>query len=235
MLGLEEGHCGANKLPDSSEFLLTRNAACTDLAQTLGGHPFLDLDRAMSIVQNLKDPLVVEALIPSQEIMDEMTVIVPESLRVSRTDVEHRLQQLKRRGFTDNGLVLVQRPFARNPAEHLPNHSRLLLRGYIGESELEFALSKPPELAPGLALRAGGEATADLFGNSAQDHVDLSMFMDDTPHIVSTRTPLEYVVEMFGKLGLRYLCVIDEDTGGFVGIVMKQRLIAFLDNLEDNG
>lgn len=39
---------------------------------------------------------------------------------------------------------------------------------------------------------------------------------------------------MFGKLGLRYLMVTVERTGRLVEVIMKECLVAYLDNLKQN-
>ncbi len=48
----------------------------------------------------------------------------------------------------------------------------------------------------------------------------------------SFRAPMEYAVEMFGKLGLRYLCVVEEGTGKLVGVILKKRLVVWLEGLK---
>jgi chloride channel 3/4/5 len=40
-------------------------------------------------------------------------------------------------------------------------------------------------------------------------------------------------VEMFGRLGLRYLCVTEEGTGRLVGVIIKKRLVGFIEELKE--
>lgn len=61
--------------------------------------------------------------------------------------------------------------------------------------------------------------------------LDLSGFVDRTPLTLCSKAPLEYAVEMFGKLGLRYLCVTEEGSGKLLGVVIKKRLVAYLETL----
>ena len=42
---------------------------------------------------------------------------------------------------------------------------------------------------------------------------------------------MEYMVEMFGKLGLRHLIVVEEGSGKVVGVVIKKRLVVYLEGL----
>ena len=44
---------------------------------------------------------------------------------------------------------------------------------------------------------------------------------------------LEYAAEMFGKLGLRHLMVLEEGSSRLVGVVIKKRLVAYLDDLKE--
>ena len=47
------------------------------------------------------------------------------------------------------------------------------------------------------------------------------------------KAPLEYAVELFGKLGLRHLCVTEEGTGRLAGVVIKKRLVNFFERLKE--
>lgn len=165
-----------------------------DLAQTVLGHPFLDLDHSMSIVQKANE--LVEVLIPPKQTMKEITVEVPKDGLVLRTVLDEKLEQLKRRGLLDAGLVLVQNG---------------LLQGYLAEGELDFGLN---------TLAAAWDATprVRLLGNADEGEFDMSMFVDRTPLTICAKAPMEYAVEMFGKLGLRYLCVVEEGSGRLLGV-----------------
>lgn len=233
-----------------------------DLAQTVLGHPFLDPDHAISIVQSLPSPQLVDVLIPPKETMDEITVVVPKSNKVPRKTLEDKLLLLKRRGLMDAGLVLVQQHDSaqqqtNTAANGFPgSRGRGSLQGYIAESELEFGLSNSPHaparrqshiphshayndaylappLEPGLGSLYPEDSLVRLLGDAEEGDYDLSMFVDRTPPVVSESAPLEYAVEMFGKLGLRHLCVLEEGTGSLVGVVIKKRLVAYVEHLTE--
>ncbi|MCJ1431379.1 hypothetical protein MMC27_000731 [Xylographa pallens] len=176
-----------------------------DLAQTVLGHPFLDLDHSLSIVQ--KENALVEVLIPPRQTMEEITVDVPKDGTISRYVLDMKLDQLKRRGLMDAGLVLVQNG---------------MLQGYLAESELDFGLNN---------LGHSWEATSRirLLGNADEEEFDLSMFVDRTPLTICASAPVEYAVEMFGKLGLRYLIVVEEGSSKVVGVIIKKRLVVWLE------
>ncbi|KAK0355604.1 hypothetical protein LTR59_008246 [Friedmanniomyces endolithicus] len=179
-----------------------------DLAQAVLGHPFLDAEHAMGLVQ--KEPALAEELIPPKQTMDEITVQVPSSNKVPRSLLEHKLEQLKERGLMDAGLVLVQ------------NGS--MLQGYLAEGEL--GLSELGQLY-------GADAEVRLLGDAEEGEFDMSHFVDRTPITVCSKAPIEYVLELFGKLGLRHLMLTEEGTGRLVGVIIKKRLVAYLDNLHD--
>jgi len=224
-----------------------------DLAQTVLGHPFLDLEHALEIVRSQPEPLLVDALIPPEHTMREITVNVPRSNKVPRRVLAEKLDQLHARGkfplispspsplppqtllsahsrltltcpprpgLMDAGLVLVQSP---HPSPSPSSHPTL--QGYLAEGELEFGLHT-------LGAIYSTDVDVRLLGDVQDEgEFDLSMFVDRTPPVVCASAPVEYLVEMFGKLGLRHVCVVEEGTGGLVGVVSKKRLVAWLEGL----
>lgn len=180
-----------------------------DVAQTVLGHPFLDLDHCTRIVQ--RQNVLVEQLNPPKHTMAEITVNVPKSNRVPRKTLETKLAQLKDRGLMDAGLVLVQ------------NGS--MLQGYLAEGELDFGLTELGQLYP-------SDAEVQLLGTVEEGEFDMTHFVDRTPLTICEKAPLEYAVEMFGKLGLRHLIVVEEGTGRVVGVIIKKRLVAYLDGIK---
>lgn len=179
-----------------------------DLAQTVLGHPFLDLDHATGLVK--KEKALVEELIPPKQTMDDITVNVPKDNMVSRKILEEKLEKLKERGLLDAGLVLVQGG---------------MLQGYLAEGELDFGLTELGEVWD-------SSCKIRLLGQGEEGEFDLTAFVDRTPLSICAKAPMEYAVEMFGKLGLRHLCVVEEGTGKLVGVVIKKRLVVWLEGLK---
>lgn len=179
-----------------------------DLAQTVLGHPFLDLDHAIGLVQT--ENTMVEKLLPPKQTMEEITVTVPKDNMVPRKVLEQKLDRLKERGLLDAGLVLVQDG---------------MLQGYIAEAELDFGLTN-------LGGVWNSSERVRLLGLAEEGEFDISSFVDRTPLSICAKAPMEYAVEMFGKLGLRHLCVVEEGTGKLVGVILKKRLIVWLESLK---
>lgn len=183
-----------------------------DLAQTVLGHPFLDADHAMHLVRH-RNALVAE-LIPPNQTMEEITVDVPTSNRVPRRLLEQKLAQLRRRGLMDAGLVFIQ--------------NSGMLQGYIAQAELEFGLREVGSVY-------ATDCDVRLFGHAEEGDFDLSMFVDRTPMTLSEKAPMEYAVEMFGKLGLRYACILEEGTGRLLGVAIKKRMVGYLESIAAEG
>ncbi|OHW93911.1 voltage gated chloride channel [Colletotrichum incanum] len=87
-----------------------------------------------------------------------------------------------------------------------------LLFGYLPEVEIEYALQIEGE-AEEIDVRS--EIMTEL--------------IDRTPITVSAEAPMEYVLEMFGKLGPRYIIIVEPETAKVLGVVLKKRLLDFLD------
>lgn len=204
-----------------------------DLAQNVLGHPFLDIDHSMQLVQKLPQHAIVAEILPPKQTMDEITVNVPDqSNTVSRALLVKKLHQLQARGLMDAGLVLV-------------NQTTGILQGYLGQAELEFGLGSLSGLhsdqnteevrllSSAAAAPSGEEEEEGQEGEEQENIIDLSHFVDRTPLTLSAVAPMEYAVEMFGKLGLRYLMITEEGTGKIVGVVIKKRLVAYLDGIKN--
>jgi chloride channel 3/4/5 len=197
-----------------------------DIAQTLLSHPFLDSSTALSIVRH-HPATTVSVLIPPKRTMEDITVHVPLNNKVNLSLLKGKLGLLKERGLMDAGLVLVQ--------THTPSNIPIL-QGYISQSELEFGSTK---LVPSAEEE---EIQVRLLGHEVDDAaspetlvIDLTPFVDRTPLSICAKAPLEYAVEMFTKLGLRSLMVTEEGTGALVGVVIKKRLVGYLEHLREHG
>jgi chloride channel 3/4/5 len=172
-----------------------------DLAQTVLGHPFLDPEHALKIVKD--EGSLVEELIPPTQTMREITVDVGPECKVSKALLATKLSQLKARGLMDAGLVLVD--------------NNGMLHGYLAQAELDFSIHEQGVLMD--------DEPVDLLEGI------LSTFVDRTPLTICAKAPMEYAVEMFGKLGLRHLIVVEEGSSKVVGVIIKKRLVLYLESL----
>ncbi|EXF76870.1 voltage gated chloride channel [Colletotrichum fioriniae PJ7] len=90
-----------------------------------------------------------------------------------------------------------------------------LLFGYLPEAEVEYAVLNGGE-AEEIDLRTGF----------------MTELVDRTPLTVCAEAPMEHVLEIFGKLGPRYTIIVEPETSKVLGVVLKKRLLDFLDRVK---
>lgn len=145
----------------------------------------------------VEDDLVAADLCPPRKTMDEITVVVQNGC--THVDIlREKLLLLLRRGLLDAGLVITDNG---------------ILKGYLAESDLQVHLMAIPSTYHGHVNLLSGTS-------------DYTIPIDTCPIMVDTKTPIEIVHEMFLRLGLRVLIVVDE--GRLVGVIIKKRLLQFM-------
>ncbi|KAF2400594.1 hypothetical protein EJ06DRAFT_509390 [Trichodelitschia bisporula] len=112
--------------------------------------------------------------------------------------------------------LLAKHPYRGFPVIDDPRDALLL--GYISRTELDFALRAA---ARG---RAGAAGTEVVFAHQALGEmgqvVDFRAWMDQTPITLGARASLGLTVNMFQKLGLRYVLFVER--GGLRGLLTKK-------------
>ncbi|CAG8546478.1 15064_t:CDS:10 [Funneliformis mosseae] len=98
-----------------------------------------------------------------------------------------------------------------------------ILVGYIASTELEHAIN---------SLHSSDDTIRCCFKEPPFDSesVNFTVYTDQAPLTVSQNASLEVVLEMFKKLGLRYIIVVN--CGQYVGVIHKKRLLGYLRQLE---
>ena len=148
-----------------------------DLAQGVLGHPFLNEEEALDLMVHHAATTVRE-LMPPRETMQEITVHVPRSNKVSRQLLETKLDLLQRRGLMDGGLVLVQ--------------DRDVLQGCLAQNELEYGLRIEGK-------NRSSDAEVRLLGHPTDDEendLDLSNYVDRSPITLCANAPMEVGIEL---------------------------------------
>jgi chloride channel 3/4/5 len=175
-----------------------------DLAQILLGHPFLDTEHALSKVKSIGH------LRGTGTVADLIppAQTVDEITMFTGTDYRVSRQVLKEKLSQLKARELLD-------AGLVLVNAAGICHGYLPEAELEFALKVTKD-----------ETEVDLMGGV------FGKLIDRNPLVISARAPVEYAVEMFGKLGLRYLVIVEEETARVLGVVIKKRLLNYLDPLE---
>lgn len=176
---------------------------------------------------------------------------------VPRRLLQEKLDKLKARGLLDAGLVLVQNGMLQGylaegelefgltqlgaTTEGAGSHHVRLLHRWTSDPDLDQHIHRgyhddwnDADGETGTGANGSATAAAATIGamDTDPDILDLTPFVDRTPLTISAKAPMEYVVEMFGKLGLRHLCVLEEGSGKLVGVIIKKRLVSYLEGLE---
>lgn len=179
-----------------------------DLAQHVMGHPFLDAEQAVVKLQAARDsnhPPTVRQLSPPANIMTRVIARMDANNGLSIRSFREILAEIEAHCLTELGLVIV--------------NEQGVCQGYLPETNIRSAVRALDE------HESGGLSLVSLSNDSFRH------LIDPNPLCVSAKAPIEYATEMFGKLGLGHLIVIDEETAEVVGVVGKKRLLKFLDAL----
>lgn len=106
-----------------------------------------------------------------------------------------------------------------------------ILLGYISRTELAFALrtslAAPRSLTPETEVHFSHQPLAD-----PTTTLDLRPWMDHTPITLSSNTRLQLTVNMFQRLGLRYIIFVDR--GSLKGLLTKKDVWTLIDGVEDS-
>ena len=124
--------------------------------------------------------------------------------------------------------ILLTQPYRGFPV--ISDATRKIFLGYISRTELIFALktaaSEPRNLPPSTAVYFAHQPTAD-----PQTTLDLRPWMDQTPITLNAKSSLQLTVNMFQKLGLRYVLFVDRGT--LQGLLTKKDVWYVLGSTED--
>ena len=63
------------------------------------------------------------------------------------------------------------------------------------------------------------------------DPTDFTQYVDPAPVALDIGSPMDLVFECFVKLGLRFVCVLQE--GKYAGLVHKKRFVRYVKHLEE--
>ncbi len=101
----------------------------------------------------------------------------------------------------------------------------------LGHTSIRYIsplFSLPPPGEPVLSECCTGEIYFECIAN----YHPLKQTDLQGPIALSRNAPMELVFELFSKLGLRYLCIVDG--GRYIGVVHKKMFLAYLRSLEND-
>ena len=199
-----------------------------DLLTDMNSYPFLD---------NRTNPVFDSELgdITPRFRRDKVIDISLSSL-VKATDLRVKLQRLQDLGELDGGLPILR--------------DRVLV-GLMPAPDLEFALDRIEDEDKAVCMLSSDNLShnhqhrywgasdergyesgreSDEEESVSPNPVDLTPFIDPAPVALDMHSPMDLVYQCFVKLGLRYICVLNE--GEFRGMVHKKAFVRYVKTLE---
>ncbi|KAG2146391.1 chloride channel [Suillus bovinus] len=167
-----------------------------------------------------------------KEVTDRDVDVIRIDQRNTVESLRDQLQSLLNGEHDDGGFPILR-----------PSHNEGGMRmvGYIGASELEHALAVVADGATEEVrfhtttyeeLGTSYSSWVEELGQSKNDPVDFSVYMDQAPLMIQSNSPLQLLHQFFVKLGARYVIVTDTD-GYYEGVINKKTWLAFLSELEE--
>ncbi|KAK1139543.1 hypothetical protein N8T08_000683 [Aspergillus melleus] len=175
-----------------------------DLLTDMNSYPFLD-----NKIQVMSDAALGDIVRPVRK---SRVIDISDSPFVPATELRSKLQNLLVAGELDSGLPILRDN---------------ILTGLIPAPELEFALDDLEDEGNTLCLMAldASSVLSDSEGDET-DHVDFGQYIDPAPISLDIHSPIDLVYQCFAKLGLRYLCVLQN--GQYAGLVHKKAFVKFM-------
>lgn len=208
-----------------------------DLLIHMNSYPFMD---------NRSNPVFdteLEEITP--RLRPQRIIDISISPHVRASDLRSKLTLLQNAGEIDGGLPIVRDK---------------VLVGLIPAPDLEFALDQilgPEEET--LCLMSNGVHDANNYAswwinqveeesirnsdneeiepiqneNQEPEHADLTPYIDPAPLALDVHSPMDLVYQCFVKLGLRYICVVED--GQYRGMVHKKVFVQYVRELDAHG
>ena len=203
-----------------------------DLLTDMNSYPFLD---------NKANPVFDSVLgdITPRPRLDRVIDITISSL-VKASELRARLSRLQNSGELDGGIPIVRdkvlvglipAPDLEFALDHIEDEDNALCR--------MFPAGHPHDTHPANFQSFADESDdendddeADLLLYSTEP-IDMLPYIDQAPVALDVHSPMDLVYQCFAKLGLRYMCVLDE--GEYRGMVHKKAFVRYCKTMEAEG
>ncbi|KAE8352243.1 chloride channel [Aspergillus coremiiformis] len=179
-----------------------------DLLTDMNSYPFLD-----NKIQIVSDAALGDLVRPVRK---SRIIDISDSPFVPATELRSKLQTLLISGELDSGLPILRHD---------------VLSGLIPAPDLEYALDNLEDEENTLCLMALD--TVSVVSDSDDEdcsRVDFGRYIDPAPIALDIHSPVDLVYQCFAKLGLRYLCVLQN--GQYAGLVHKKAFVKFMKDNE---
>ncbi|KAE8316999.1 chloride channel [Aspergillus transmontanensis] len=175
-----------------------------DLLTDMNSYPFLD-----NKIQVVSDAELGDLVRPVRK---SRIIDISDSPFVPATELRSKLQTLLMAGELDSGLPILRHD---------------VLSGLIPAPDLEYALDNLEDEENTLCLMTLD--TMSVVSDSDDEEairVDFNRYIDPAPIALDIHSPVDLVYQCFAKLGLRYLCVLQN--GQYAGLVHKKAFVKFM-------
>ncbi|CAI7620806.1 unnamed protein product, partial [Penicillium manginii] len=176
-----------------------------DFLTDMNAYPFLD-----SKLQPISDAELGDIVRPARK---KRTIDISGSPFVPASELRSKLEDLLMAGELDSGL-----PILRNG----------VLTGLIPAPDLEYALDTLGEDEDHTICLMSMDSSIAIYDSENEDLLqdDFTRYIDPSPIALDVHSPIDLVYQCFAKLGLRYLCVIQN--GQYVGLVHKKSFVKYM-------
>ncbi|PHH83745.1 hypothetical protein CDD82_3819 [Ophiocordyceps australis] len=178
-----------------------------DLLTSMNSYPFLDNKHRPVFTGELSE------IVP--RVRRHRVIDISDSPLVPAVSLRGKLELLHKAGELDGGLPIVRGG---------------LLVGLIPAPDLEFALDQLEEEQTNLCLM-DRVPTIEESDDEGLDQTDFTPYIDPAPVALDIKSPIDLVWECFVKLGLRYICVVND--GKYAGLVHKKTFVKYMRELEE--
>ena len=184
-----------------------------DLLTDMNHYPFLD--------NKIRPIFTTDLASITPKVRSHRIIDISNSPLISAQSLRRKLELLHKVGELDGGLPIIRHD---------------ILVGLIPAPDLEFALDKLVDEEHSLCLMASNITwQGDNIEDEEQepDPTDFTPYIDPSPVALDIHSPMDLVYQVFVKLGLRYVCVLNE--GRYAGLVHKKTFVKYIKELEAQG
>ncbi|KAJ5084114.1 Cystathionine beta-synthase core [Penicillium alfredii] len=180
-----------------------------DFLTDMNAYPFLD-----NKLQPLSDAELGDIVSPARR---HRVIDISNSSLVAASNLRLKLEYLLMAGELDGGLPILRDG---------------VLTGLIPAPDLEYALDNLGEDEDTTICLMAMDASPAIYDSENEEavQVDFTRYIDPAPIALDVHSPIDLVYQCFAKLGLRYLCVLQD--GRYVGLVHKKAFVKFMKELE---
>ncbi|KAJ5386865.1 hypothetical protein N7509_009406 [Penicillium cosmopolitanum] len=176
-----------------------------DFLTDMNAYPFLD-----SKLQPISDAELGDIVRPARK---KRTIDISGSPFVPASELRSKLEDLLMAGELDSGLPILRDG---------------VLTGLIPAPDLEYALDTLGADEDHTICLMSMDSSIAIYDSENEDLLqdDFTRYIDPSPIALDVHSPIDLVYQCFAKLGLRYLCVLQN--GQYVGLVHKKSFVKYM-------